>query len=196
MNKFILATSLLFSGFVQAQSYEEKSIIRAATDIGVPAPLLRAICYAESRLQRDAYAHGDGGKLGSAFGMCQILYGTATTLGVVDERCKESFVDKPRVYKDCKLFGPYTNARIAARLIKRHLKRYNNNYINAVASYNSGIPKTCPKRGYSYIRLFNKKKNKIQRIRRKCVPGGLLNQDYVDRVLKFMVEHSEKSDLK
>ena len=191
MIKFFVVVSLL-TEVAQAQSYEEKSIIRAATEIGVPAPLLRAICYSESRLQRTAYAHGDGGKLGSAFGMCQILYGTATTMGVTDERCKESFVDKPKDYKVCKLFGPYTNAKIAARLLKRLLRRYDNNYVNAVAAYNSGIPKTCPRRGYFHIQVFDKKNNKMKKRRRKCVAGGLLNQDYVDRVLKFMVKESKK----
>ena len=187
----LLVIGLLVTGVAQAESYEEKSIIRAATEVGVPVPLLRAICYAESRLQRSAYAHGDGGKLGSAFGMCQVLYGTATTMGVVDERCKESFIDKPRVYKDCKLFGPYTNAKIAARLLKRHLKKYNNNFINAVAAYNSGRPKTCSRRGFFIIRVFNKTTKKMGKVKRKCIKGGLLNQDYVDRVLKFMVEESK-----
>ncbi len=35
----------------------------------------------------------------------------------------------------------------------------------------------------------------MYKAKRKCTAGGLLNQDYVDRVLKFMVKESKKSDL-
>jgi soluble lytic murein transglycosylase-like protein len=191
MIRFLVAMFLV-AGVAKAESYEERSIKKAADNVGVPAALLRAICYAESRLNRYAYAHQDGRTLGSAFGMCQVLYGTATSLGMVDEKCKESFLDrKDKVYKSCKLFGPYTSAYYAAKVLKRQLKRYDNNYINAVAAYNSGTVRSCPKRGRYTIHIFDKKANKLRKIRRKCVPGSLMNQDYVDRVMKFFVTETD-----
>jgi soluble lytic murein transglycosylase-like protein len=175
-----------------AESYEERSIKKAADKVGVPAALLRAICYAESRLNRYAYAHQDGRSLGSAFGMCQVLYATAKGYGMNDEKCKESFLNrKDRVYKSCKLFGPYTSAYYAARVLKTQLRRYDNNYINAVAAYNSGTVRSCPRRGGYTVHIFDKKANKLRKIRRKCVPGSLMNQDYVDRVMKFMVTETD-----
>lgn len=177
---FVLASLLASNAY--SMSYEEKSIIKAAAEVGVPAPLLRALCYRESLLKKSAYNHADGGVLGSAFGMCQILYGTATDYGFADKRCKGSFVNKTKTYKTCKLFGPYTNAKIAARILKKKITLYKTHTL-AIAAYNSGKPLVCPKRGHYYIRVFNDKTSKFDRYIKKCVPGGLLNQEYVDDIL-------------
>ena len=191
MLRFLVATFLV-ANVSYAESYEERSIKKAADRVGVPAALLRAICYAESKLNRYAYAHQDGRSLGSAFGMCQVLYATAKGYGMNDEKCKESFLNrKDKVYKSCKLFGPYTSAYYAARVLKAQLRRYDNNYINAVAAYNSGTVRSCPRRGSYTIHIFDKKANKLRKMRRKCVPGSIMNQDYVDRVMKFMVTETD-----
>lgn len=184
------------TSFGISQDYIDKSIKKAAKKVGVPYKLLDAVCYAESRHTPNAYVFSDGGTITNhAFGMCQVLYNTAGEYGFVDDRCAGDFRYRKfqRNYKNCKLFGPYTNAYYAAKYLKKQLKRYNGSWINAIAAYNSGSVRIC-KTGWVY-RNYKDAKGKWRKTKLyKCEKGGLLNQRYVDRVLHAFLERSKQDD--
>ncbi len=186
---FMLASNNAFS---ISQEYIEESIKRAAKDAGVPVDLLRAICFAESRLKPDAYVFSDGGNNNHAFGMCQVLYRTAGDFGFKDSRCLEDFRFRKqhRNYQHCKLFGPYTNALYAAYFLKRQLDRYDQSWINAIAAYNSGSVRICSS-GWVYANRVDEDGNVFRTKLYECKKGGILNQRYVDRVLHFLNKHNK-----
>ena len=164
-------------------TYIDQAFQKAATTVGVPVNLLRAVCWAESLHKADAYRHQDGGDKNHAFGICQVVYSTAKGMGFKDLRCEQDFKtnDIPKNYKDgCKLFGPYTNAYYAAKYLKSRLEKYNNSWVSAIASYNTGSLKIC-KTGKVF---WGPDKKVIYH----CEVGGLLNQRYVDRVIKAFEE--------
>ena len=206
MKTFILlfCTIISINAYGISQEYIKNSIKKAADKVGVPVELLSAICWAESRQEPIAYVHGDGSNNNHAYGMCQILYTTALDMGMKkDLGCEGDFrtlkalgnagiVTIPeyevpeRNYKTCKLFGPYTNAYYAAKYLRWKLDTYNESWISAIAAYNSGTVRTCPKKGYFTSRTYSK--GVVKHVKIKCEPGGLLNQRYVDRVLKALKE--------
>lgn len=63
------------------------------------------------------------------------------------------------------LYKGETNARWAARFIKFQLKRYNDDWYKTIAAYNAGTA------------IFSKKN-----------PGKLINEGYVDKVLKAVLK--------
>jgi soluble lytic murein transglycosylase-like protein len=174
--------ALLVSASAYADVYLESSIVRAANTVGINVDILRAVCQVESGLNRYAYVHKDGGADNHAFGACQILLSTAKRFGFRDKNngCEADFRGRKydRVYKNCGLFGPYTNAYYAAHYLKWQLNRYNGDVISSVASYNTGSVKIC-RTGWLTAKATGK------RIYR-CQIGGLLNQRYVDRVMRFI----------
>jgi soluble lytic murein transglycosylase-like protein len=185
----VLTTFLSISGAGFAGSAVDNALKKAAKRVGVPHELLRAICYSESRLDMKAVAYSDGGGTNHALGLCQVLYSTAVGMGMKkDERCKEHIERKDREYANCRLYGPYTNAFYAAKVLRYQLKRYAGSWANATAAYNSGTVKTCGPKGYYGVRVFVKKTGNVKWRRIKCKPGGLMNHKYVDRVMKAMVE--------
>ncbi len=176
MKAFLLACIFLCSTPAVSSSYVDKSFTKAAQEVGVPEQLLRAICFAESNHRQGAFNPGDGGSKNHAIGLCQLLISTAKTYVKQDPKCNRDFKKNkrlPRTYRECNLFGPYTNILAAAKYLKYNLDRYNGNWRNAIASYNSGSPKPCPKSG----RVKTANGYVI-----KCTPGELMNQYYVDRV--------------
>ena len=186
---FTVAAIMIFSAttaFGKAISLEtpksiDAAFARASKEERVPEDLLRAICWAESRHDTTAYSFGDGTGNNHAFGMCQILHSTARQYGMKDDRCYSDFTNSAsRSYKDCKLFGAYTNAKYAARYLRSIMDRYDNSTISSIAAYNSGTPKTC-KTGRVY-------RAKDHTLLYHCHKGGLMNQPYVDRVLEAMHE--------
>ena len=180
---------LSISGAASGGSAVDAGLIKAAKKVGVPQQLLRAICYSESRLDTRAFAQSDGGGDNHALGMCQVLYSTAVGMGMKrDDRCLAHIEKTKRVYSNCKLFGPYTNAFYAAKVLKYQLNRYDNSWANATAAYNSGTVKVCKQRGYYSVRVYVKSTGLIKWRRIKCKPGGLMNSDYVDRVMKAMAD--------
>ena len=206
MLRFILLFISIYDITVYAvtKEYVEASIKRAADKVGVPPELLSAICWAESRHEPEAYAHGDGKNQNHAFGICQVLYTTALDLGLPkDDNCKRDFRTKQsrinagetpekdfipikRDYHSCALFGPYSNALYAAKFLRWKLDTYDESWISATAAYNSGTVRTCPEKGYFNLRTYKKGIVKYKKI--LCTPGGLLNQQYVDRVMKALKE--------
>lgn len=191
MRNFLILLSFLSSSAVAeeiSKEYIRESILKAAKDTDVPAPLLFSVCYAESNHRPDAYVHGDGTGNNHAFGICQVLYKTALGLGMLpDDRCLGDFRGNvERSHKTCRLFGPYTNAYYAALYLKQKLDQYNYSWISAIAAYNTGTLRTC-KTG-----VVTRAKDK--KVIAKCQIGGLLNQKYVDRVLGYMGKFFEASE--
>lgn len=178
MRNLILAVVVLMPTIAYGD-YIEESLAKAAAKVGVPQQLLKAICNAESNLNAKAYVHADGGNNNHAFGMCQVLLKTAEQYGLSNHKCDDNFSYKPedRVHANCRLFGPYTNALYAAKYLKYQLDRYGGSWVNAIAAYNSGTVRLC-KTGWV--------KNARGVILYKCEKGGLLNQKYVDRVIKTL----------
>lgn len=182
-----LMAILLMGAGKPSPKYVNESIAKAAKEVSVPVELLKAICTAESNLKTDSYVHSDGGNNNHAFGICQVLLNTAGDYGFKDERCREDYRKRhsERVYSTCKLFGPFTNALYAGKYLKSKLDKYNGSWINAIAAYNSGSIKVCPKEGfYMSYRDGIKRLDKPRKV--SCIPGELLNRKYVDRVLKAM----------
>lgn len=200
MIKVILLTLTLITTSAYSDSYIDQGFSKAADKYDVPESLLRAICYAESNHRRYAYAHQDGGGGNHAIGICQILVSTgASLININKENCQRDFrskqqllkagIDKEpisRIYQECKLFGPHTNIQAAAKYIKQLMKKYNYSWSDVIASYNAGSPKSCPEKGFYNISVYNAKKAKHVKIKKTCTPGNLLNQHYVDRVLKYL----------
>ena len=180
--KTLMVIFLFFSTCAAEAKPHVEALKRAAKKVGVPPELLKAICTAESNLRPSAYVHADGGDENSAFGMCQILYRTARGMGFKGDSCLgKDFNKLPRTYKNCNLFGPYTNSYWAARYLKYQLNRYNGSWISAIAAYNTGSLKIC-KTG----KVIRKKDRKVLYT---CQKGGLYNQRYVDRVLRALQEN-------
>lgn len=180
LKKFLVGLFMTHS-FTALAAEPRQEIRRAAKEVGVPPDLLSAICYAESHHKVKAYVHADGTGDNHAFGVCQVLLETAEQFGFRDERCRDDFTDNKerRTYSNCKLFGPYTNAFYAAKYLKYQLDRYNNSWIYAVASYNTGSLKMC-RTGW----IHNAHGKKMYR----CKQGGIINQVYIDRVMHALEE--------
>jgi hypothetical protein len=192
-NQYVLffAASFLMDIFYQGQllgketsghvskEYIMQSLYEAAQTVGVPADVLFGICTTESNLDHLAFVHNDGGAKKNdnhAFGMCQVLKSTAEKyVGELPE-CSQDFrlSKKTRTFKSCPLFGPKTNAYVAARFFKEQLERYNGNQKKAIAAYNTGSYFKCGPSGT----VKNRKGNVLY----KCSPGKTLNQRYVNRV--------------
>ena len=195
MKLFMFLCVLFMSTPASAESsYNDASLKRAAKKVSVPYPLLRAICWAESTHKRSSFNYKDGGRDNHAIGMCQVLINTGHQYIKSDSKCKRDFrtakeikrdgdlVPKgfkpiPRIYKECNLFGPYTNALVAAKYLKSKLIKYNWSWSTAVVAYNSGTPRLCPSKGYYTTR-------KGRRV--SCEMGSYKNQKYLDRVLRAL----------
>lgn len=175
---FVLPTLLMFSAAYAADIRSE--IRRAATKVGVPPELLSAICYVESKHKPNAFVYSDGTGNNHAFGACQVLHGTAKHFGFRDDRCYRDFRGKAKGYRQCKLFGYYTNSYYAAKYLKYQLDRYDGSWTHAIAAYNTGTVKIC-KTGW----LHNAHGKRMYR----CKIGGIINVKYVDKVIKALEEN-------
>lgn len=152
---------------------------KVSAEVGVPSKLLKAICYVESGHNPQAYNHGDGDVLNHAFGICQVLYTTALLYKFEDKNCKRDFRQKEKNYENCKLFDPEINLRIAAKIIKYNLNRYNNDLNKTIGAYNTGSAKICTT---GYVRRKNGE------ILYRCKIGGILNQKYIDKVKEALLK--------
>jgi len=170
---FFVCTFLCSS--VYAESYTDKAFRQISKKVGVDESVLRAVCWVESKHTPHSYNHGDASKNDHAFGMCQILYSTAKSLGLKDERCANDFdkaLPAERVYVNCKLFGTRTNIGYAAAYLKQKINKYNGDVFKAISAYNTGQYQKC-KDGWLYY-----KGKKF----RKCLIGGPVNFYYVKEV--------------
>lgn len=173
---------LLITSSVYASDYNNTAFKEISKEIGVREPLLRAICWAESNHKAHAYNHGDATSTDHAFGMCQVLYSTAHGMGLSDTRCLGDFQDvsyADRTYKGaCKLFGPRTNIRYAAKYLKKLMDRYDGNEFKAISAYNLGSYREC-RDGWLYY--------KGERFK-PCIIGGPANLYYIDRVQEALTK--------
>lgn len=96
-------------------------ILAAAKAVGVPGALLLAICTHESNLENVIVAD-DGGS--PSIGVCQMKQATAESMGFVGTQTD--------------LLKPKTNAKYAAKYLKKQLDRYDGDWCKATAAYNSG----------------------------------------------------------
>ena len=192
--KYLLILLLLFSQQAFSEEitpkYIDEVFARVSKEVDVPEKLLRAVCWSETKFNVEAYNHGDGTGNNSAFGICQVLYKTAVEYGFKDPRCEGSFLDvedkdgklkkTSRSYKECKLFGVYTNVLYGAKYLKSRLDLYDGSWVSASAAYNTGTVRIC-KTGKVY-------RAKDKTFLWKCTKGGILNQKYVDDVLQALQE--------
>ncbi len=160
-------------------SYIDGALKQAAIKADVPYELLRAICQTESNLKHDAFVFNDGGSGNHSYGMCQVLHFTAKNYIDVEAGCAQDFRDPSlaRSPKACSLFGPKTNALVAAQYLKAQIDRYKGDLVKATAAYNAGSYLTCTK---------GKVKTSTGRALYTCVPGDVLNRHYINRVEDFM----------
>ncbi len=89
----------------------------------LPPGLINAICYVESHHKPAAINAHDGGS--ASFGVCQIKLATARDLGfggTADELRRNDVI----------------NVYYAAKYLKQHSNKYNNDYRKAVSAYNAG----------------------------------------------------------
>lgn len=167
---------MMFSPIVYANDYDDKAFKEISKEVGVRERLLRAICWVESSHNRHAYNHGDGSHNDHAFGMCQVLYSTAHSMGLNDPRCLNDFRDvskADRNYTDgCQLFGPRTNIRYAAKFLKKLVDKYEGNEFEAISAYNLGRYREC-RDGWLYY--------KGERFK-PCIIGGPANLYYIRKV--------------
>lgn len=121
-------------------------ILSAAKVAHVSGALLLAVCSHESNNFTMNYAHNDRGS--PSFGSCQLKENSARQMGFKG------------VAKE--LMNPWVNAKYAALYLKYEQKRYGNDWVKLVASYNAGsyreseIVPGCPK-NLRYVNLVKKK---------------------------------------
>lgn len=113
--------------------------VAASQTFNLPIGLLSAVCFVESRHNVKAFVPNDGGSPSN--GICQLKLSTAQQLG----------------YKGTQkaLRSPAINIYWSAAYLHYHLVRYDNDVINAVASYNAGtcrLDKRGQPRNLEYVR--------------------------------------------
>lgn len=189
MKSILFIIALLYSSIAQSASVEEV-IRKVAIEEEVPAPLLSAICWVESKHNVEAYNYNDGGAGNAAFGVCQVLYNTAKDLGFpVNPGCVLDFrievknwpkfqIPIPRESTLCPLFSVENSARYAAKYLKLKLNFYED-FESATSAYNLGIKKTCTT-GWIHDKLGKRIK--------PCIIGDILNRYYVKRVFEALSE--------
>jgi len=182
MKNLIILTYLLV-GYddvcIASTAYLDKVFTKVSIEQNVPSGLLRAICWAESNHKIDSLAVSDGGGANHSFGVCQVLHSTAKDFGFSDDNCGRKTIEG-RSRKDCGLFDPYINITYAAKVLKHLMKRYNGDWINSVAAYNTGSIKIC-----TTGKVTRKKDKKVIY---SCIIGGYMNQKYITRVLQALEE--------
>lgn len=98
-----------------------------AAQVGVPAPVLQAVCWVESR-HRNVINHVDGSS--ASYGPCQVKLATARMFN-------------PRMHVS-ELLSPERNAYYAALYLRFHLLRYSGDVHSAIYAYNRGrAPQYC-----------------------------------------------------
>jgi soluble lytic murein transglycosylase-like protein len=103
------------------------------TQLNLPAKLLPALCYVESKHNVAAIHHDDGAT--DSLGICQIKLETAKWLGFKGTKQQ--------------LMNPKINIYYAGLYLQRNIKRYNGNVIKAIIAYNRGNAKNLTTTVYS-----------------------------------------------
>lgn len=100
----------------------------AAKAVGVSPALLLALCFQESS-HRNVFRADDGGR--SSIGICQVQLRSAREV-------------EPRIHAS-DLMNPRINARVAAKYLKKQIKRYGGRVYCGVNAYNAGHTDNCTK---------------------------------------------------
>jgi soluble lytic murein transglycosylase-like protein len=116
--------------------------------VGISANLLMALCWQESH-HRNVINHSDNGS--KSYGVCQVKLDTARTI-------IPSITRKDLMY-------PFINIYIASKYLKKHLDKYDSEYL-ALSRYNGGL------------------KN-----------GKVVNKKYINSILKYKKERPWKHDV-
>lgn len=90
--------------------------------LGLPADLLKSVCYTETKLNIVAIHHNDGRS--SSIGLCQIKLSSAKQMGFKGT--------------EKKLFEPSNNIYYAGKYLNYQLKRYHGNIKKSIIAYNYG----------------------------------------------------------
>ena len=137
----ITIITLLANNAYASNNIYDKQLLSASIIYKVPMKLIKAICLTESNLDPQALNFDDNGKGQPAIGVCQILYSTAKELGYEQKQnnlCGVNLSKNKRVKENCQLYDVDINLKYASIYLKYQLIRYNNNWADAAAAYNSG----------------------------------------------------------
>ncbi len=137
-------------------------ILAAAKSVGVPGALLLAICTQESSLVNIVVPDDNGAP---SYGICQLQEDTARSMGYSGIATGPLKPSERKLFKGAMepdgkpqgLMIPKTNARYAAKYLKKQLDRYDWDFCHAVAAYNAGTYTPSPKlpgkpRNYKYVK--------------------------------------------
>lgn len=122
-------------------------LTQAAKAVGVSPALLLSVCWVETNHRNVDVPH-DGHS--ASRGICQVKDATASDM-------------EPDIYPSS-LSNPEVNARVAAKYLKKQIKRYNGQIWCAVDAYNKGTMKSCDS---IYVRKVKEKMRKKPWIRTK-----------------------------
>lgn len=103
-------------------------LISVSKLVGVPAPLLIAICLTESNLDDSTGIVEDGST--PSYGPCQVKLATARHMDKVYKHHYTATITR--------LLNPYLNGFYAARVLHWNLKRYKGDWKLAADAYNRG----------------------------------------------------------
>lgn len=112
-----------------SNAYDEM-IIAAAVNYDVPPPLIKAVIATESGFDPDAYREeklADGTVWDASYGLMQLLFRTAVSLGFPNDRAQY-----------LRLLEPQVNIDLGTKLLKQLIGRYGMNPPDIYAAYNSG----------------------------------------------------------
>ena len=142
-------TLISSTSYAKTQTFEKKyykiiqSIIWAADTAEVPRELVLAVCWGESSFRTKGVTHVDGET--PSYGICQVKMETARFM---DKLYKHKAKATPKRLEDFKV-----NAFYAAKYLKYHLDRYDDDWKLAVDAYNKG---TAIGHKTKYVKKFDK----------------------------------------
>ena len=144
----------------------DKEILAASQATGVPVSVIKGFVGLESAFKPEAYREEKHIK-DASYGLMQILYRTAQGVG----------------YKGlpADLLKPSNSVLYGAKFLRGLLQRYPN-FLDAVASYNMGHPRSAAKTTDTIVRIYGKPE-----------PSWVYaNQPYVDRVAAYVAYYQAK----
>lgn len=133
---------------IQGGSYSKEfdAPLKAGADkANIPFALLKAHAIRESSLKSGA--HNDENAAGDSYGLCQLYWGTGSSL---KDRFSKYGYSSDVLQNGSRLYDPYINCEIAAKLIADNL-RSTGNLRDAVNMYNTGKTEAKFKAPHNYV---------------------------------------------
>ncbi len=141
--------------------------VSAAAKYAVSLHLLVGIAGVESSYREHIINHNDAGKGKHSYGLFQLQYSTAESLGFNgDKNCLTKNMDK------CKLLNAKINVELGAKYLAYQLKRYNGDETRAISAYNAG---SYTKTNISYVHKVKSKMNEFTSLNNKFNTSIVLN---------------------